>query len=173
MKTNPFKLMAAVVMGAVLLTAFQCGKEEPVEVNHNARHSKCLSHTDKEAKGFYSPDSASVVYDAARQHLHVTHHNLAVNCGTAAMEGGIIVTAIRNGQTIDIYDARFQGLDEAIKLTGGNYAHREEGNWYWTADRDADPNYAGYAWYSSGGGGYLGNYILCGSNLAVPVALLK
>ena len=104
MKTNPFKLMAAVVMGAVLLTAFQCGKEEPVEVNHNARHSKCLSHTDKEAKGFYSPDSASVVYDAARQHLHVTHHNLAVNCGTAAMEGGIIVSAIRNGQTIDIYE---------------------------------------------------------------------
>jgi hypothetical protein len=105
--------MAAVVMGAVLLTAFQCGKEEPVEVNHNARHSKCLSHTDKDAKGFYTPDSASVVYDAARQHLHVTHHNLAVNCGTAAMVGGIIVTAIRNGQTIDIYEHEDEGNPQA------------------------------------------------------------
>ena len=74
MKTKPFKLMTAVVMGAMLLTAFQCGKEEDPEVmnpNYNAHHSKCLSHTDKEAKGFYSPDSASVVYDAANQRLHV------------------------------------------------------------------------------------------------------
>lgn len=104
MKTSPFKLMAAVVMGAMLLTAFRCEKEEePVEVNYS-RHSKCLSHTDKEAKGLYSPDSASVVYDAASQRLHVTHHNLAVNCGTAEMEGGITVSAIRNGQSIKIYE---------------------------------------------------------------------
>lgn len=105
MKTNPFKLMAALVMGALLLMAFQCGKEEdPVKGNYNVRHSHCLNHTDKEAKGFYNPDSASVVYDAARQQLHVTHHNLAVNCGTAEMEGGIIVSASRHGQTIDIYE---------------------------------------------------------------------
>ena len=104
MKTSPFKLMAAVVMGAMLLTAFRCEKEEePVEVNYSS-HSKCLSHTDKEAKGLYSPDSASVVYDAASQRLHVTHHNLAVNCGTAEMEGGITVSAIRNGQSIKIYE---------------------------------------------------------------------
>ena len=107
MKANPFKLMAALAMGAVLLTAFQCGKEEDsedVNPNYNARHSRCLSHTDKETKGFYSPDSASVVYDADSQRLHVTHHNLAVNCGTAEMDGGIIVSASRNGQTIDIYE---------------------------------------------------------------------
>lgn len=116
MKTYLFKLMAAVVMGAMLLTAFQCGKEEdPEEVNpnYNAHHSKCLSHTDKEAKGFYSPDSASVVYDAANQRLHVTHYNLAVNCGTAEMEGGIIVSAIRNGQTIDIYEHEDEGNPQA------------------------------------------------------------
>lgn len=104
MKTSPFKLMAAVVMGAMLLTAFRCEKEEePVEVNYS-RHSKCLSHTDKEAKGLYSPDSASVVYDAASQRLHVTHHNLAVNCGTAEMEGGITVSVTRSGQSIEIYE---------------------------------------------------------------------
>ncbi len=116
MKTNPFKLMAAMVMGAMLMTAFQCGKEEdPEEVNtnYNARHSKCLSHTDKEAKGFYSPDSASVDYDAVNQRLHVTHHNLAVNCGTAEMDGGIIVSAIRTGQTIDIYEREDEGNPQA------------------------------------------------------------
>ena len=99
--------MAAMVMGAMLLMAFQCGKDEdpvPLNPNCNAHHTECLSHTDKDAKGFYSPDLASAVYDAASQRLPVTHHNLAVNCGTAAMDGGIIVSAVRNGQTIDIYE---------------------------------------------------------------------
>ena len=103
-------------MGAVLSMAFQCGKEEEhgeTTPNYNARHSKCLSHTDKEAKGFYSPDSASVVYNAASQRLHVTHHNLAVNCGTAEINGGIIVNAIRNGQTIDIYESEDEGNPQA------------------------------------------------------------
>ena len=31
MKTNSFKLMTAVVMGAVLMMAFQCGKDEEPE----------------------------------------------------------------------------------------------------------------------------------------------
>ena len=113
---NIRKTMLALLGTAILLTAFQCGKEEdPEEVNPNcnARHSKCLSHNDKEAKGFYSPDSASVVYDAANQRLHVTHHNLAVNCGTAGMDGGIIVSAIRSGQTIDIYEREDENNPQA------------------------------------------------------------
>lgn len=107
MKANLFKLMAAMVMGAVLVTAFQCGKDGdamPVNPNCNAHHTGCLNHT-KDTKGLYAPDSASVAYDAASQRLHVTHHNLMVNCGTAEIDGGIIVSAIRNGQTIDIYES--------------------------------------------------------------------
>lgn len=111
MKTNPFKLMEAVVMGTLLLMAFQC--DEPVEIGYNARHTHCLNHTDKEAKGFYSPDSASVDYYADRQQLHVTHHNLMVNCGTAEMVGGISVNAIRNGQTIDIYEREDENNPQA------------------------------------------------------------
>ena len=102
----------ALVMGAMLTMAFQCGKSEdpePLNTNYNARHSECLSHTDKGTKGIYSPDSASVAYDAASQRLHVTHHNLMVNCGTAGMDGGITVSAIRNGQTIDIYEREDEG----------------------------------------------------------------
>lgn len=74
-------------------------------------------------------------------------------------------------ECIDIYDARFQGLDEAIKLTGGDYAQR--GRYHWTGDRDTDPNYAYYAWYPGGNFGYLGNYSMYYSYLALPVALLK
>ena len=56
-------------------------------------------------------------------------------------------------ECIDLYDARFQGLDEAIKLTGGDFCNRTDGNWFWTAERDADPRYANYAWnfYSTNG----------------------
>ena len=110
------RLTVALVMGAVLTMAFQCGKNddlEPLNPNCNARHSECLSHTDNGTKGFYSTDSASVVYDAANQRLHVTHHNLGVNCGTAGMDGGITVSAIRNGQTIDIYEREDEGNPQA------------------------------------------------------------
>ena len=56
---------------------------------------------------------------------------------------------------IDLYDARFQGLDEAVKLTGGDFCNRTDGNWFWTAERDADPRYANFAWFFYGTYGYL------------------
>ena len=74
-------------------------------------------------------------------------------------------------ECIDIYDARFQGLDEAIELTGGDYAKR--GRWHWTSERDSDPKYAYGAWCSYGGYGGLYDYSMCISYLALPVALLK
>jgi len=74
-------------------------------------------------------------------------------------------------ECIDIYDARFQGLDKAIELTGGDYAKR--GRWHWTSERDSDPNYAYNAWYSGGDLGFLSNLIMYYSILALPVALLK
>ena len=78
-------------------------------------------------------------------------------------------------ECIDIYDARFQGLDEAIELIGGNYARRKSGNRFWTSERDADPRYyASFAWFSYGSVGILNHhYSLFISLLAVPVALLK
>lgn len=113
MKRNIIKSLAAIAMGAVLLTAFQCGKEEePIELNYNAHHSECLLHTDAIAlKGFENPDSVSVVYRNGT--LHVTHHNLLVNCGTAEMEGGINVTVIREGLTLDIYEVEDENNPQA------------------------------------------------------------
>ena len=74
-------------------------------------------------------------------------------------------------ECIDIYDARFQGLDEAIELTGGDYAKR--GRWHWTSERDSDPKYANDAWFSGGYSGYLHYNYMYLSHLALPVALLK
>lgn len=112
MKRNIIKSLAAIAMGAVLLTAFQCGKEEPIELNCNAHHSECLLHTDAIAlKGFEHPDSVSVVY--RNRTLHVTHHNLLVNCGTAEMEGGINVTVIREGSIINIYETEDENNPQA------------------------------------------------------------
>ena len=74
-------------------------------------------------------------------------------------------------ECIDLYDARFLGgLDEAVKLSGGDYGHN--GKWFWTCERDADPAYSKSAWYSIGNGGYLSSSGLCSAYLALPVALL-
>ena len=90
---------------------------------------------------------------------------------TASTPNGINFRCPTRKECIDIYDARFQGLDEAIELTGGDYAKR--GRYHWTGDRDADPDYALSAWYSYGVGGYLGSYYMYVTSLALPVALLK
>lgn len=90
---------------------------------------------------------------------------------TASTPNGINFRCPTRKECIDIYDARFQGLDEAIELTGGDYAKR--GRYHWTGDRDADPNYANLAWCSYGYSGYLYSSGMYGTYLALPVALLK
>ena len=76
-------------------------------------------------------------------------------------------------ECIDLYDARFQGLDEAVKLTGGDFCNRTDGNWFWTAERDADPRYANGAWLFYGNGGYLGNISVGYAIRCQAVTLLK
>ena len=67
-------------------------------------------------------------------------------------------TALKLGNTmtraqgIAIYDAKYSGLDEAMKLIGGDYV----GGWTWTCEADADPQYdASGAWLVSLLGGYV------------------
>ena len=76
-------------------------------------------------------------------------------------------------ECIDLYDARFQGLDEAVKLTGGDFCNRTDGNWFWTAERDADPRYAYSAWYFSGSNGSLNTYYVSYAYRCQAVTLLK
>ena len=84
---------------------------------------------------------------------------------------GVIFRCPTRKECIDLYDARFLGgLDEAVKLTGGDYGRK--GKWFWTCERDADPAYASNAWYSNGTGGICSGVAMYDSNLALPVALL-
>lgn len=56
-------------------------------------------------------------------------------------------------ECIDIYDARFQGLDEAIELVGGDPIKK---GWIWTCERDTDPEYnVNNAWFFYGASGAL------------------
>lgn len=95
-------------------------------------------------------------------------------CATFHPEGmdGITFRCPTRKECIDIYDARYiGGLDEAIKLIGGDYATR--GRYHWTLEKDADPNYAGYAWFSLGYFGFMSLGNMFNTNLALPVALLS
>ena len=76
-------------------------------------------------------------------------------------------------ECIDLYDARFQGLDEAVKLTGGDFCNRTDGNWFWTAERDADPRYANGAWFFYGNGGTLNTITVYSAGRCQAVTLLK
>ena len=76
-------------------------------------------------------------------------------------------------ECIDLYDARFQGLDEAVKLTGGDFCNRTDDNWFWTAERDADPRYAITAWYFYGNSGSLTSTYVYFAIRCQAVTLLK
>lgn len=76
-------------------------------------------------------------------------------------------------ECIDLYDARFQGLDEAVKLTGGDFCNRTDGNWFWTAEWDADPRYATNAWNFFGNSGSLSTNYVTNANRCQAVTLLK
>lgn len=57
-------------------------------------------------------------------------------------------------EAIEMYDARFRGLDEAFEKIGGKPAT----NIYWTSEADPDPeNNSNRAFFYSGNTGYMGN----------------
>ena len=85
---------------------------------------------------------------------------------------GVVFRCPTRKECIDIYDARFQGLDKAISLIGGNFA--KELKRHWTCERDADTRCVAYdAWFSNSYGGFAGYDLMCGKCSALPVALLK
>lgn len=84
---------------------------------------------------------------------------------------GLTFRAPTRKEHVDMYDARFLAdLDEAIKLTGGNFATGVGA--HWTSERDTDPRYdSSLAWYASGSGGYFNGIIMYSAFLALPVVL--
>ena len=84
---------------------------------------------------------------------------------------GLSFRAPTRKEHVDMYDARFLAdLDEAINLTGGNFATGVGA--HWTSERDTDPRCStSNAWYASGYYGYFRNYGMCNAFLALPVVL--
>jgi len=99
---NIGKTLFAILGTTIVLVGFLSCEDNSVLTINNEHHSACLLHTDADAKGFENPDSVNMEYNNGT--VHVTHHNLLVNCGTAEIVGGINVTCTRNGSTIDIYE---------------------------------------------------------------------
>lgn len=73
-------------------------------------------------------------------------------------------------EAIEMYDARFRGLDEAFKKIGGKPAT----NAYWTSDADPDPEYnSNIAFFYYGYAGYMFGSNKYYSNAVRPVSAFK
>lgn len=73
-------------------------------------------------------------------------------------------------EAIEMYDARFRGLDEAFEKIGGKPAT----NIYWTSEADPDPEYISYsAFVYSGGTGFVSSYSKYYTYAVRPVSAFK
>jgi|SRR5699024_8590650 len=73
-------------------------------------------------------------------------------------------------EAIEMYDARFRGLDEAFKKIGGKPAT----NVYWTSEADPDPEYNSInAFFYNGSTGYMGSNYKYYANAVRPVSAFK
>ena len=69
-----------------------------------------------------------------------------------ALEAGNTLT---RAQGLVLYNAKYNGLREALELIGGDPIR----GWVWTCEADDDPQYNDtYAWYVYLGGGYVDDY---------------
>lgn len=73
-------------------------------------------------------------------------------------------------EAIEMYDARFRGLDEAFKKIGGKPAT----NGYWTSEADPDPECSSNsAFIYDGNTGNVNNYDKCSPFAVRPVSAFK
>jgi hypothetical protein len=73
-------------------------------------------------------------------------------------------------ETIEMYDARFRGLDEAFEKIGGKPAT----NIYWTSEADPDPEYnSNLAFIYRGATGRVNSHYKCNTNAVRPVSAFK
>lgn len=73
-------------------------------------------------------------------------------------------------EAIEMYDARFRGLDKAFRKIGGKPA----ASLYWTSDCDPDPDCnSGYAFFYNGNTGYVRYYNKYHTLAVRPVSAFK
>lgn len=74
-------------------------------------------------------------------------------------------------EALDIYDARFQGLDEALSLIGGTPLYEGDARWMWTEDEDPDPeSNSNNAFFFNGYRGSVNNNSKYGTYTVRPVS---
>ena len=73
-------------------------------------------------------------------------------------------------EAIEMYDARFRGLDEAFEKIGG----RPATNVYWTSEADPDPEYnSNYAFFYNGNAGNMSYNYEYNTDAVRPVSAFK
>ena len=79
-------------------------------------------------------------------------------------------------EALDIYDARFQELDDALALIGGTPVHTGDARWMWTEDEDPDPDPkydSNIAFLFNGNSGYVYANYKSNTSTVRPVSVSK
>jgi len=75
--------------------------------------------------------------DGGKEHNFDEANDIASKVTFDGCDGATFRLPTRH-ECVDIYDARFAGLDDALSLIGGDPLTR----WFWTCESDTDPEYS-------------------------------
>ena len=107
--------------------------------------------------------------DGGKEHNFDKANDIASKVTFDGCDGATFRLPTRH-ECVDMYDARFAGLDDALSLIGGDPLTR----WFWTCESDADPEYgAAYAVVFYGICGILYYGSKCGSYTVRPVSAFE
>lgn len=107
--------------------------------------------------------------DGGKEHNFDEANDIASKVTFDGCDGATFRLPTRH-ECVDMYDARFAGLDDALSLIGGDPLTR----WFWTCESDTDPEYgAAFAFLFSGYYGHLYSYYKYGSYTVRPVSAFE
>ena len=107
--------------------------------------------------------------DGGKEHNFDEANDIASKVTFDGCDGATFRLPTRH-ECVDIYDARFAGLDDALSLIGGDPLTR----WFWTCESDIDPEYdATHAFFFYGYIGGLYYYYKFNSYAVRPVSAFE
>lgn len=107
--------------------------------------------------------------DGGKEHNFDEANDIASKVTFDGCDGATFRLPTRH-ECVDMYDARFAGLDAALSLIGGDPLTR----WFWTCESDTDPEYgATGAFIFNGNHGSLSSNNKCDSNTVRPVSAFE
>lgn len=107
--------------------------------------------------------------DGGKEHNFDEANDIASKVTFDGCDGATFRLPTRH-ECVDIYDARFAGLDDALSLIGGDPLTR----WFWTCESDTDPEYtAAYAFSFNGNSGRLNSSSKYLSGTVRPVSAFE